>query len=80
MATRLYTSFPMPNDPDNPIDDKIKYWIDVMEDYDTVCNQVYPAQMPSSALETRQNFLFTKLDGTRFSSPAPNIHGFEEIS
>lgn len=78
MATRLYTTFMMPNTEDI-LSEKIKYWVDVVEDYDEVFEQKYPLTPPSSTLEARQNFTFTKVEGGRFSAMASEICGFEEI-
>ena len=78
MPTRLYTSFMMQNNED-VLQDKIAYWVDVVEDYDTVFNQKYPVAQPASTLEARQNFSYTKLDGGRFSVMPGEICGFEEI-
>ena len=79
MPTRLFTSFMMPNT-ESIVEEKICYWIDVVEDYDTVFEQKYPITPPSSTLEARKNFSYTKLDGTRFSAMPAEICGFEEIS
>lgn len=78
MPTRIFTSFMLPNS--EAFEDKVRYWIDVVEDYDTVFNKVHPLQPPTSSLELRNNFFYTKLeDGLRFTCHPGNVCGFEEL-
>lgn len=80
MPTRLYTTFVTPLEGTDPEDNRGKTWVDVVEDYDTVTNKLYPLQQASSALEARDHFWYTKLeDGLRFSMRGTEVCGFEEL-
>jgi hypothetical protein len=80
MPTRLFTSFMMPNN-ESLTEDRVKYWVDVQEDYEKVFDQVFPLQPAASSLEARERFWFTKLeDGQRFACNTGQIMGFEEIT
>ena len=78
VPTRLYTSFMMPRE-DIVLEEKPSFWVDVVEDYDTVFEKVFPATAPSSNLEARQLCMYTKVSGGRFSTRVDSICGFEEI-
>lgn len=79
MPTRLFTAFMMPND-ESVLEDKVKYWIDVEENYDRVFAMIYPINQPASNLELHASFRYTKLgDGRQFSCVPTQIMGFEEI-
>lgn len=38
--------------------------VDVVEDFDTVFEHIYPTQNPASNLEARSNFVYNKADGS----------------
>lgn len=78
MATRLFTSFMMPGD--DVVDEKVRYWIDVAEEYDKVFDQIYPVTPDTSSLQARERFWYTKLeDGKRLAVHPSQILGVEEL-
>lgn len=54
------------------------FW--VQESYDDVFDKIYPETPARSALEARQNFMYTKHDGTRVAIHHSNVVTFEEVT
>lgn len=52
------------------------YW--VQDSFDTVFNHVYPITNPSSNLEAREHFEYTRHDGRRLALHPSMIGTFEE--
>lgn len=73
MTTRLTTHISGPNE------HGVSWQIDVVEDWDTIFNRVFPITPPASSLEHRENMWYTKVDGGRIAIVPGNIYCFEEV-
>jgi hypothetical protein len=58
MMNRIITSFAPPREQGG-------HEVFVKDDFDTIIEKLLPSRQPSSALEDRQRFLYTKADGDR---------------